>query len=163
MIEEARHLPPSMVTVGIAFASLFTVLALGTILAVMADDTPQAPSLEELPILAESEVIDSIATCTDEACDGLGVLLMGRDLDAPMLTGRLIRFWRSEGWETISCQDSGTLCMAEDDYRISVLPWDQVDPVLAPTLVEGVADRGLDRARLLYVHYYRCGSIFPCE
>lgn len=162
MIEEARRLPPSMVTVSIAFASLFTVLALGTIVAVMADDTPPAPELEELPILAESEVVDSIATCTDAACDGFGVLLMDRDLDAPMLTGRLIRLWRSEGWETVSCQDSGTLCLAEDDYRISVLPWDQVDPVLAPTLVEGVADRGLDRSRLLYVHYYRCGSIYPC-
>jgi len=162
MIEEARHLPPSMVTVSIAFASLFTVLALGTIVAVMADDTPPAPSLEELPILDESEVVDSIATCTDAACDGFGVLLMGRDLDGAMLTGRLIRFWRSEGWETVSCQDSGTLCLAEDDYRISVLPWDQVDPVLAPTLVEGVADRGLDRSRLLYVHYYRCGPIYPC-
>ena len=162
MIEEARHLPPSMVTVSIAFASLFTVLALGTIVAVMADDTPPAPDLEELPILAESEVVDSIATCTDAACDGFGVLLMGRGLDGPMLTGRLIRLWHSEGWETVSCQDSGTLCLAEDDYRISVLPWDQVDPVFAPTLVEGVADRGLDRSRLLYVHYYRCGSIYPC-
>ena len=67
MIEEARRLPPSMLAVGIAFVSLFIVLALGLIAAVMADDTPQVPALEGLPVIDESEVVDSISTCTDSA------------------------------------------------------------------------------------------------
>ncbi|MEE9206658.1 MAG: hypothetical protein V3U50_06725 [Acidimicrobiia bacterium] len=163
MIEEARRLPPSMLAVGIAFISLFVVLALGTIVAVMADDTPQVPDLEGLPIIEESEVVDSISTCTEAACDGYGVLLMGIDLAAPALTGRLVRLWRSQGWRSVPCLDEGGICFAEKDLRISVRDWGDVDPVLAPTLVEGVADRDLDAARLLYVHYYRCGAIYPCE
>ncbi len=163
MIEEARRLPPSMVTVGIAFVSLFIVLALGTIVAVMADDTPPTPELEGFPIIEGSEMVDSISTCTDTACDGYGILLMGRDLDAPKLTESLVSFWRSSGWRSVGCVDESSICFADDDLRISVRDWEQVDPLLAPTLVEGVADRELDAARLLYVHYYRCGVIFPCE
>ena len=163
MIEEARRLPPSMLAVGIAFISLFVVLALGTIVAVMADDTPQVPALEGLPVIDESEIVDSISTCTDAACDGFGVLLMGRDLEAPVLTGRLTRLWRSKGWRSVPCVDEGGVCFADKDLRISVRDWDDIDPLLAPTLVEGVADRGLDAARLLYVHYYRCGVIYACE
>ncbi len=163
MIEEARRLPPSMLAVGIAFVSLFVVLVLGTIVAVLADDTPQVPALEGLPVIDESEIVDSISTCTDAACDGFGVLLMGRDLEAPVLTGRLTRLWRSKGWRSVPCVDEGGVCFADKDLRISVRDWDDIDPVLAPTLVEGVADRGLDAARLLYVHYYRCGVIYACE
>jgi hypothetical protein len=163
MIEEARRLPPSMLAVGIAFVSLFVVLVLGTIVAVLADDTPQVPALEGLPVIDESEIVDSISTCTDAACDGFGVLLMGRDLEAPVLTGRLTRLWRSKGWRSVPCVDEGGVCFADKDLRISVRDWDDIDPVLAPTLVEGVADRDLDAARLLYVHYYRCGVIYACE
>ncbi len=163
MIEEARRLPPSMLAVGIAFISLFVVLVLGTIVAVLADDTPQVPALEGLPVIDESEIVDSISTCTDAACDGFGVLLMGRDLEAPVLTGRLTSLWRSKGWRPVPCVDEGGVCFADNDLRISVRDWDDIDPVLAPTLVEGVADRGLDAARLLYVHYYRCGVIYACE
>ncbi len=152
-----------MVAVGIAFVSLFVVLALGTIVAVMADDSPQGPDLEGLPIIDGSVVIDSIATCTDSACDGYGVLLMGIELDAPVLTQQLGSHWRSTGWSLVPCLDDGSICFADDDLRISVRDWDRVDPFLAPTLVEGVADRGLDAARLLYVHYYRCGVIVPCQ
>ena len=163
MIEEARRLPPSMVTVGIAFVSLFAVLALGTIVAVMADDTQPGPALEEFPIINESQMIDSIVTCTDAACDGHGVLLMGRELDAPMLRGRLVGYWRAQGWDTLECLDNGQICLAKDDLRLSILDWSEVDPTLAPTLVEGVSDRELDGNRLLYVHYYRCGAIYACQ
>ena len=163
MIEEARRLPPSMMAVGLAFVSLFLVLSLGTIVAVMADDTPPAPELESFPIIEDSEVIDSISTCTDEACDGYGVLLMGRESNAGRLTEGLVNFWRSEGWQSVPCLDDSRICFARDDLRLSVRDWDEVDPVMAPTLVEGVIDSGLDQARLLYVHYYRCGSIQPCR
>lgn len=163
MIEEARRLPPSMLAVGLAFISLFVVLALGTIVAVMADDTPQVPALEGLPVIDQSEVVDSISTCTDAACDGYGVLLMGRGLEAPVLTSRLASLWRSKGWRSVPCLDEGGMCFADEDLRISVRGWDDIDPVFAPTLVEGVADRALDAARLLYIHYYRCGVIYPCE
>ena len=121
MIEEARRLPPSMLAVGIAFISLFVVLALGTIVAVMADDTPQVPALEGLPVIDESEIVDSISTCTDAACDGFGVLLMGRDLEAPVLTGRLTRLWRSKGWRSVPCVDEGGVCFADKDLRIRFL------------------------------------------
>jgi hypothetical protein len=163
MIEEARRLPPSMVTVGIAFISLFVVLALGTIVAVMADDTQPGPALAEFPIIDESEVVDSVATCTDSACDGHGVLLMGRELEAPMLRGRLVGYWKAQGWDTAECFDAGQICLAKEDLRLSIMDWSQVDPMLAPTLVEEVADRELDGRRLLYVHYYRCGAIYPCQ
>jgi hypothetical protein len=163
MIEEARRLPPSMVAVGFAFVSLLVVLALGTIVAVLADDTPQGPDLESLPIIDGSVVIDSIATCTDSACDGYGVLLMSIDIDAPVLTQRLGAHWRSTGWSPVPCLDDGSVCFADDDLRLSVMNWDRVDPFLAPTLLEGVVDRGLDATRLLYVHYYRCGVILPCQ
>ena len=163
MIEEARRLPPSMVAVGVAFVSLFGVLALGTIVAVIADDTPQAPELEGLPMIEESELIDSISTCTDSACDGYGVLLVGRGLDAADLTLRLVDEWRSQGWRFVPCIDDGRSCFADDDLRISVRDWVLVDPLIAPTLVERVADSGLDATRFLYVHYYRCGVISACD
>jgi len=163
MIEEARRLPPSMVAVGVAFISLFAVLALGTIVAVMADDGPQAPELEGLPIVEESEVVDSIPACTESACDGYRVLLMGRHLDAESLTRRLVSYWLARGWRSIACDDDSRICFADDDLRISLRDWDQVDPLIAPTFVEGVADRGLDEQRLLVVHYFRCGANYPCE
>lgn len=163
MIEEARHLPPSMVAIAIAFISLFTVLSLGTIVAVMADDTPAAPLLEDLPLVEASRVIDTIQTCTEQACDGYGVLLQATDLDASTLTNQLADHWRDKGWRSMTCSDEGDRCFANEDLRISVRNWDKVDPLLAPTLVEGVGERGLDPARLLYVHYFRCGAIYACE
>jgi hypothetical protein len=163
MIDEARRLPPSMVAVAIAFVSLFVVLASGTIVAVVADDTVEVPGLEELPLDGEAEIVDSIPTCTDTACDGYGILLQGSALDAGELTEVLSAEWGRLGWSRIACADEGELCFAEDDVHISLRHWDQVDPVLAPTFVEGVADRGLDPSRLLYVHLYRCGIIHPCK
>jgi len=163
MIDEARRLPPSMVAVAIAFVSLFFVLASGTILAVMADDTVDGPELDELPLNGDAEVIDDMPTCTDAACDGHGVLLKGSELNAPMLTQRLSTHWRDRGWTRAACVDDGERCFAKGDVRISLRDWEMVDPLLAPTFVEEVADRKLDPGMLLYVHFYRCGIIHGCE
>ena len=163
MIEEAKRLPPSMVTVGIVFVSMFFVLSLGTIVAVMADDTPPTPDLAGLPTIPGSEVVASISTCTDSACDGHGVLLMRSGFDTHSLTESLSNLWRSRGWHSVDCIGKGDHCLADDDLRISVRNWDQVNPALAPTLVGEVADRELDGSQLLYVHYYRCGTIYPCQ
>jgi hypothetical protein len=163
MIDEARRLPPSMVVVAIIFVSLFFVLATGTILAVVADDSIEGPSLEDLPLNGGAEVVDAMATCTDSACDGHGVLLMGTEYGADALAARLGEHWQRRGWEPSSCVDDGDFCFADDDLRISVRTWDRVDPTFAPTFVEGVADRQLDPRRLLYIHYFRCGIIHACE
>lgn len=163
MIEEARRLPPSMVAVGIAFLSLFVILASGTILAVVADDTVEPPAIDDLSLTSQADIVDSIPTCTDSACDGHGVLLMAKQMDAPTLTAELTGHWRGRGWEPARCLDDGDLCFSEGELRISVRDWDQVDPLLAPTFVEEVEDQELDSRRLLYVHYYRCGIIHACE
>jgi hypothetical protein len=163
MIDEARKLPPSMVAVTIAFISLFIVLASGTILAVVADDTVEGPPLEEFPFNSGAEIVDTMATCTDAACDGHGILLMGRETDAAELTEDLSQLWRRRGWVPVRCLDRGEVCFGEGELRISLRNWDQVDPMLAPTFVEGVADRSLDPGRLLYAHFYRCGLIHACN
>lgn len=152
-----------MVAVAIAFVGLFLILASGTILAVVADDSLEIPDLSEFPLDGQAEIIDSMPTCTDSACDGHGVLLQGQNADALTLTDGLQRYWLTRGWEEAQCVDEGEICFAEDDLRISIRNWDQVDPLLAPTFVEDVADQGLDPARLLYAHYYRCDIIHPCE
>ncbi len=163
MIEEARGLPASMVTIGVVLVSLFVVLAIGTIAAVIADDTPAAPDLAEFPIVEGVQVVDSTSTCADLPCDGFGVLLMGKGLEEPVLSVRLVSFWRSDGWRSVVCVDDSRDCLANDDLRIYVRSWDQVDSLLAPTFVEIAENRGLEAAQLLYVHYYRCGAIYPCE
>ncbi len=163
MIGEAWRLQPSMVLVGLGFASLFMVLVVSTVVAVVADDTPEAPALEGLPIVSGVEVVDSIATCNEMACDGYGVLLMGIEDEASVLRSQLVRHWRTSGWHQVPCRDDGGLCFGDRDLRISLRDWSQVDPIMAPTLVAGVADRGLPANRLLYIRYYRCGAIYSCE
>lgn len=163
MIAEARRLPPSMVVVSIVFVGLFLVLATGTILAVVADDSIEGPLLDDLPLNGGAEVVDAMATCTESACDGHGVLLMGTEYAADALAVRLGDHWRSRGWSRSACLDDGEICFEDGDLQISVRTWDHVDPTFAPTFVEGVADRGLDPSRLLYIHYFRCGIIHACE
>ena len=163
MIEGSPRPEPSLFAVGAGFLLLLLGLVLATIVAVVADDTPPAPALEELPIVDGVEVVDSMATCDDTACDGYGVLLMGVDGEALAGRSRLVRDWRSRGWEPVPCADDGDgICLGDHDLRISVRDWAEVDPVMAPTLVEGVAARGLPADHLLYVRYYRCGAIYPC-
>lgn len=152
-----------MVAVAIAFLSLFTVLASGTILAVVADDTVAMPNLEELPLDTGAVIVDSMTTCTESACDGFGVVVMGTELGAGALTRQLVDAWEGRGWEPTVCVDRGEICFANGRLRISVRNWDQVDPLLAPAFLEEVADRQLDPDRLLFVHYYRCGIIHDCK
>jgi hypothetical protein len=152
-----------MVAVTIAFISLFVVLASGTILAVVADDTAEIPRLDEFPVNGDAEIIDTMATCTDAACDGHSVLLIGVETDAPTLTDRLSDLWGRRGWERVTCRDNGEVCFGDGPLRISLRNWDQVDPLLAPTFVEEVADRELDPERLLYAHFFRCGILTTCE
>lgn len=163
MIAEARRLHPSMLAVGLAFLTLLVGLVISTIVAVIADDTPEAPALEQLPIVDGVEVVDSIATCNESACDGHGVLVMDGEREAQALRNSLVRHWRSNGWEPVPCRDEEGICFSDGDLRITLRDWAQVDPVMAPTLVEGVADRGLPADRLLYIRYYRCGVIYSCE
>ncbi len=162
MIEGSPRLERSLYAVGAAFLALLVGLIIATIVVVIADDTPPAPALEELPIVDGVEVVDSIATCDETACDGYGVLLMGVDGEAPAVRSRLVRDWRSRGWEPVRCDDDAGICLGDHDLRISVRDWADVDPVMAPTLVEGVAARGLSADHLLYIRYYRCGAIYPC-
>lgn len=156
-----RSLPPSMVGVGLGFVGLFLVLVAGTILAVVADDTPKPPVLQELPLPAAVDIVDSMPTCTNSACDGEGVVLVGSAGEG--VAGRVAGHWRGLGWASLPCVDDGTMCFSDGDLRISMSVWSDVDPLRVPKLWEAVADSGVDPARLVYVHFYRCGSIFPCE
>lgn len=156
-----RSFPPSMTFVGVAFFALFIALVGATILAVVNDDTPDPPGLDELPLPATVEIVDSMATCTDTACDGQGVVLIGSAGEG--VVGRLAGFWRDAGWASLPCADEGTMCFADDDLRLALSVWSDVDPLHIPKLWESVNDEGLDAGRLVYVHYFRCGSIFPCE
>lgn len=156
-----RSLPPSMTAVGVALVGLFIALVAATILAVISDDTPEPPALAELPLPAGVEIVDSMPTCTDSACDGQGVVLVGSAGEG--VAGRVASHWRQEGWLSLPCVDDGTMCFSDDDLRISMSVWADVDPLRVPKLWEAVADSGIDPGRLIYVHYYRCGSIYPCE
>jgi hypothetical protein len=158
---QQRPLPPSMVAVAIGFILLLMGLVAGMVVAVVNDDTPEAPTLAELPLPVGVEVFDSMPTCTDSACDGEGAVLVGSAGEG--VAGRVVRHWRDAGWGSLPCTDEGTMCFADDDLRISMSVWADVDPLQVPKLWESVTDADLDPARLVYVHYYRCGSIFPCE
>jgi hypothetical protein len=149
-----------MVAISIAFALLFVALVAGTITAVLNDDTPTPAELADLPLPSGVEIVDSIATCNESACDGEGAVLIGESGEG--VAGLIARFWHDEGWGSLPCTDGGTMCFAEEDLRISLSVWSDVDPLDVPTLWESVTDRGLEPRSLVYVHYYRCGPIYPC-
>lgn len=156
-----RRLPPSMVAIGVGFVGLFILLVLATIVAVMNDDTPEPPTLAAFPLPEGVEIVDSMATCTDSACDGVGVVIIGSAGEG--VAGRVAQYWRDMGWGSLPCTDEGTMCFSDEDLRISLSVWADVDPLQVPKLWESVTNKGLDPGRLVYVHFYRCGSIFPCE
>ena len=158
---QERSLPTSMTVVAIVFALLFVGLVAGTIVTVLNDDTPDPPALADLPLPDGVEIVDSMATCTDSACDGEGAVLIGAGGEG--VAGRVVQYWRDEGWGSLPCVDDGTMCFSDDDLRISLSVWSDVDPLEVPSLWESVTDRELDPGRLVFVHYYRCGSIYPCN
>lgn len=159
--KKQRSLPPSMVTIAVALFGLFLTLVVGTIVTVIATDGPEPPTLEGLPLPAGVEIVDSMPTCTDSACDGQGVVLIGSAGEG--VAGRVARAWRDAGWASLPCRDEGTMCFADEDLRISMSVWADVDPLRIPKLWDAVADSGIDAGRLVYVHYFRCGPIVPCE
>jgi hypothetical protein len=161
MSVEARRLPPSMAAVATGFVTLFIVLVIATIVAVAAEDMPAAPELTDLPLAEAVEVVDSMSICTHQACDGVGVALIGSAGEG--VAGRLASTWRAAGWDSLPCRDTGAMCFSDGDLRISMNVWADIDPLTVPKFVETIADRGIDEDRLVYVHYYRCGVILPCE
>jgi hypothetical protein len=150
-----------MLIIAVGFVLVFVGLVAATILTVVSDDTPDPPALADLPLPDGVEIVDSMATCTDTACDGEGAVLIGAGGEG--VAGRVAQYWRDGGWGSLPCVDDGTMCFSDDDLRISLSVWSDVDPLDVPSLWESVADRELDASRLVYVHYYRCGPIFPCE
>lgn len=158
---EARRLPRSIMAIGVLLVVLFATVVMATVVAVTSDTIPDAPGLDDLPVPDGLEVVASMETCTDRACDGLGVVLLGSAEVGP--TTQLATAWRAGQWEQLSCVDDGTLCFASADLRLSMTRWTAVDKASTPTLAEAVAALGLDPRRLVYVHYYRCGANHPCE
>lgn len=149
-----------MAAVGIGLVGLFLALVAGTIVAVLADDTPEAPALASFPLPDGVEIVESVPTCDDSACDGHGVVLIGSGGEG--VAGRLAGDWRSRGWASLPCVAGGTMCFTQGDLRLSMSVWADVDPLRVPRLWESVADSGIDPRRLVYVHFYRCGAILPC-
>lgn len=150
-----------MTVIAVVFASLFVLLSAGTIVTVVNDDTPDPPVLSDLPLPAGVEIVDSMVTCTETACDGEGAVLIGSSGEG--VAGRVAQHWRDVGWRSLPCVDAGGMCFADADLRISMSVWSDVDPLDVPSLWESVADRELDGARLVYVRFYHCGPIYPCE
>lgn len=157
----ARHLPASIVAVGALLSLLFVSIVLVMVFAVLGDETPDAPALEDLPVSADVEVIASMETCTDRACDGLGAALAGSP--GQSASSQLATEWRDAGWNQLSCVDGGSLCFGMGDLRLSMTAWVDMDEASVPMLVDTVAEHSIDPRRLVFVHYYRCGSIHPCE
>lgn len=160
MIEEVRKLPNALLAVGASLVALFVLVVIATVVAVASGDGSEPPTPEDLPLAVGTEALDSIVTCTEEACDGVGVLVAGGDGHTPI--EGLAEHWRLRGWDEVPCMENGLVCFAEGDLRISLSAWDEADHLKAPTLVELVADRGLDSSTLAFVHLYRCGTIVPC-
>lgn len=158
---EQRSLPTPIVLVGVGLVALFLALVASTVVAVLADDTPEAPALGQLPLPPDVEVVDAMPTCTDQACDGHGVVVAGPPENGVAL--RLASAWRQAGYETIDCLGEGTLCVAHGDLRIEMVVWRDVDPLRIPSLVESVERADIEPARLAFVHFYRCGSNHACE
>lgn len=150
-----------MVAIGLALGGLLAVLVLFTIVAVITADLPEPAVLADLPLPDGVEIVDSMPTCSESACDGEGVVLIGSGGEG--VAGRLAGAWRDGGWDSRPCVDEGTLCFASADLRISMSVWADVDPLRIPKLWEAVTNADVDPDRLVFVHVYRCGSIIPCE
>lgn len=157
-----RPLPPSMAIIGSALFGLFMAIVMATVIVVLGSDGSQPPTRESLPLPGGIEVVDWMSTCTEQACDGIGALLRGTSGEGGV-AGRLASAWRAAGWGSVPCVDSGTMCFSSGELRLSLNVWADVDQLDIPKLVETVRSRGLDPSRLVYVHYYRCGSIHPCQ
>jgi hypothetical protein len=161
MISEARRLHPPIVVVGTVFVALFLVILGGTVVSVVSREDPQPATMLEVPLPAGSEIVDTHALCSPDACDGEGaVLAMGDMSDEAafaIVQGRL----RNQ-WNEFVCDDDRA-CFASGDLQASVRLWRDVDDAAAAPMRAHLDAIGAEQHNLLYLRVRRCGILVPCS
>jgi len=159
--ETVRILPVSMVVIGLVLLAGFIITATSMIAAVVATDGDGMPSLEQLALPADVEIVDSHATCDASECDGYGIVV-DRPETAP---GRVIELIRSRlrgvGWAHRDCGPE-EVCMRRDDLGVRMRPWISVAETEAVAMRDALTDRGVDQSALVYLLFHRCGELHPC-
>ena len=159
--EGVRILPVSMVVIGLLLLGGFLVASTSMIAAVVAADGNGMPDLEHLPLPPGVEIVDTHATCDANECDGYGIVV-GRVETRPQRVMELVQSrLRGFGWAQRDCGD-GDVCMRRDGLSVEMRPWLEVPDTEAVAVRDGLTDRGVDQASLVYVLYHRCSDLHPC-
>lgn len=119
------------------------------------------PGLSALALPAWVDVVDSHATCKAQACDGTGAVVHWDPIVAPAELGTLVGHFKEHGWSDTACM-TATRCMANEDLRITMMPWSDTDLSTTAALRSAIRDRGLIEEDFVYVRVFRCGVNESC-
>jgi hypothetical protein len=158
-----RHVPPSMIVIGLLLVGAFLGLAALTVSAVTNGQAASVPAQgSELPLPSDLDVIDHHATCGSEACDGQGLVVHWEGLDPSTAIVRLVDHFEANGWhETPTCA-ADSRCAAYDDLRVMAKPWSEVGPGVGAVMRASLDARGLDQSGFVYLKVTRCGILDEC-
>ena len=163
MIEEATRRLPTMVVVGVILFLGFLSIALATILSVASDDTPEPATVAVLELSTDLEVVDAHQTCSAEACDGEGAVLLSEGRTAMIAVAMVSEDLRREGWWEHRCGDDEP-CLRRNDLGVEVLPWVAVhDDRATAAMRSNLESMQVDQESLVYVRVFRCNVVTPCE
>ena len=163
MIEEATRRLPTMVVVGVVLLLGFLSIALATVVSVASDDTPEPATVAVLELSTDLEVVDAHQTCSAEACDGEGAVLVSAGRSAMTAVAMVEEDLRREGWWEHLCGDDEP-CLRRNDLGVEVLPWVAVhDERATAAMRANLESMKVDQESLVYVRVFRCDIVTTCQ